>query len=33
MQHKDQQPKHVNKVQLKKPDTCKEFINVDPPEM
>ena len=34
MQHKDQQkPKHVKKVQSKKPDTCNEFSHIDPPEM
>ena len=34
MRHKDQQkPKHVRKVQSKKPDTCNEFSHIDPPEM
>ena len=34
MQHKDQQkPKHVKKVQSKKPDTCNVFSHIDPPEM
>ena len=32
-QHKDQKPKHVKKVQSKKPDTCNEFSHIDPPEM
>ena len=33
MQHEDQKPKHVKKVQSKKPDTCNEFSHIDPPEM
>ena len=33
MQHKDQQPKHLKKVQSKKPDTCIEFSLIEPPEM
>ena len=33
MQHKDQKPKHVKKVQSKKPDTCNEFSHIDPPEI
>ena len=32
-QHKDQKPKHVKKVQLKKPDTSNEISHIDPPEM
>ena len=33
MQHKEQKPKHVKKVQSKKPDTCNEFSHIDPPEV
>ena len=32
-QHKDQEPKHVTKVQSQKPDICNEFSHKDPPEM
>ena len=32
-QHKNQKPRHVKKVQWQKPDTCNEFIHLDPPEM
>ena len=33
MQHKDQKPKHVKKVQSKKPDTCNDFSHIDTPEV
>ena len=33
MQHKDRKPRHVKKVQSKKPDTCNDFSHIDPPEM
>ena len=33
MQHKDQKPKHVKKVQSKKPDTCKVLSHIVLPDM